>query len=128
MRALLVDDEPSILLTLGLLLKAEGFDLQTANSAEAAKARLSETNFDVVVSDLSLEKPLSGYEVVHAANLQEIKPVTVVISAFPDSLAVWKEKGADAALQKPTDVQELLSTIEQLLREHHAGASQNCDA
>lgn len=124
-RALLVDDEPNILLTLGLVLKSDGFDVQTANSAQSAKAQLSEGKFDLVVTDLSLEQPLSGFEIVQVANLQPTKPATVVISGFQDLLNAWKQQGADAGLQKPTDVQEFLSTINRLLPGRKSGNDTN---
>jgi len=113
--ALLVDDEPYILLTLGLVLKLEGFNVQTAESAQAAKTFLCQTKFDLVVTDLSLEQPLSGFEIIRLANLQPIKPATVVISGFEDLLATWKENGANAGLTKPADIEELLATIDHLL-------------
>lgn len=124
-RALLVDDEPNILLTLGLVLKSEGFDVQTAESAQSAKAQLSERKFDLVVTDLSLEQPLSGFEIIQLANLLPIKPATVVISGFQDLLNSWKQQGADAGLQKPTDVQEFLTTINRLLPDRKAGNGTN---
>jgi DNA-binding response OmpR family regulator len=127
-RALLVDDEPNILLTLGLVLKSEGFNVQTAESAQAAKTFLCGTKFDLVVTDLSLEQPLSGFEVVRVAKLQPIKPATVVISGFQDLLTAWKENGADAGLTKPTDVQELLSTIDRLLPHRKSGNGNGRDA
>jgi|SRR5215469_3955010 len=119
--ALLVDDEPYILLTLGLVLKLEGFNVQTAESAQAAKTFLCQTKFDLVVTDLSLEQPQSGFEIIRLANLQPIKPATVVISGFEDLLTAWKEIGADAGLTKPTDVQELLNTIDRLLPRRKSG-------
>lgn len=100
-QALLVDDEPSILLTLGLVLRSQGFELQTADSAQAATALLAEAHFDLVVTDLSLEYPLTGFEVVRAAILQPTKPTTIVISGYPDLLNGWKECGADAGMQSP---------------------------
>lgn len=116
-RVLLVDDEPSILLTLGLVLRSKGFDLLTAESAEKAKLYLLHTNFDLVVTDLSLEQPLSGFEIVRLANRKSAKPATIVISAFYDDLAAWQQHGADAGLPKPTDIEELLNTIKRLLRD-----------
>ena len=120
-RALLVDDEPNILLTLGLVLKSEGFDVQTAESARIAKAYLRTARFDLVVTDLSLEDPLSGFDIIQLANVQPIKPATIVISGFHGLLGAWKEHAADAGLQKPTDMQELLSTINRLLPHRKAG-------
>jgi DNA-binding NtrC family response regulator len=55
LKALVVDDEPSILVTLGLILKSEGFEVRTVSSGKAAKVVLAETTFDLVVTDLSLE-------------------------------------------------------------------------
>ncbi|HEX6803765.1 MAG TPA: response regulator [Terriglobales bacterium] len=114
-RALIVDDEPSILVTLELVLKSEGFEVDTAPSAQAAKACLGRQTFDFVLTDLSLETRSSGYEVVRAAKKHPSRPVTVVISGFPDLLNQWEAEGADAGLQKPTDVPELLNTIRGLL-------------
>lgn len=115
-RALLVDDEPNILITLSLILKAEGLEVQTAASAHSAKEYLSQSTFDLLVTDLCLEQPYSGFELVRIANRQHSRPTSVVISGFPDLLADWQEYGADAGIQKPADVAELLATISRLLR------------
>jgi DNA-binding response OmpR family regulator len=114
-KALLVDDEPNILVTLGLVLKSEGFEVQTVSSVKAAKAVLAQTPFDIVLTDLSLETPTAGYDLVHAANEQRKPPATLVISGFPDLLSQWEAEGADAGLQKPTEVPELLATINRLV-------------
>lgn len=115
-RALLVDDEPNILSTLSLILKSEGFEVQTAESAQSAKEYLSKFTFDLLITDLSLEQPYSGFELVAFANRQHSRPASVVISGFHDLLADWQEYGADAGIEKPTDVSELLATISCLLR------------
>lgn len=115
LKVLVVDDEPSILVTLGLVLKSEGFDVETASSGKAAKAALAEGHFDLVLTDLSLENPTSGYEVVRAAKTRPTRPAILVISGFPDLLGRWEAEGADAGLQKPTEVPELLETINRLV-------------
>jgi len=114
-RALLVDDEPNILTTLSLILKSEGFEVQTAESAHSSKQYLRKFTFDLLITDLSLEQPHSGFELVRIANLQPSRPASVVISAFHDLLVHWQECGADAGMQKPTEVAELLATISRLL-------------
>jgi CheY-like chemotaxis protein len=115
-RALVVDDEPSICSTMALILKSLGFDVQTASSAKDAKAYLAQSQFDLVITDLSMETETAGYDVLKAASQQRpSKPATVVISGYPDILSKWKDEGADAGLQKPTEVHELLSIIERLL-------------
>lgn len=115
LKALVVDDEPNILVTLGLILKSEGFDVETASTVRAAKAVLAQAPFDLILTDLSVETPMAGYELVRAAREQPRRPATLVISGFPDLLSMWKAEGADAALQKPTEVPELLATINRLI-------------
>jgi DNA-binding NtrC family response regulator len=115
LRALIVDDEPNILVTLKLVLKSEGFEVETAASAEAAKTWLGKDAFDVVLTDLSMETRTAGYDVVRAAKGRKSKPATIVVSGFPDLLSMWEAEGADAGLQKPTDVPELLNTIREVL-------------
>lgn len=88
--------------------------MQTADSAQVAKEYLLETKFDLVVTDLSLEQPLSGFEIARFANLQPLKPTIVAISGFQGRLSAWKDNGADAGLAKPTDVRELLHTVNRL--------------
>ncbi len=117
LKLLLVDDEPSILATLRMILKSEGFDVETASSGKAAKAALLQSSFDMVVTDLSMESATAGYEVVHAVQAQTRKPVTVVLSGYAELLDKWLAEGADAGLQKPTDVPELLETINRLVRD-----------
>jgi len=116
LKLLLVDDEPSILATLRLILKSEGFDVHTAASGKAATTALFHTSFDVVLTDLSMETTTAGYDVVHAAQAQTRKPVTLVVSGYSELLDKWQVEGADAGLQKPTDVPELLEIINRLIR------------
>jgi two-component system KDP operon response regulator KdpE len=118
LKLLLADDEPSILVTLRMTLTSEGFDVHTATSGKEAKAALVQTSFDVVVTDLSMESTTAGYEVIHAAQTQTRKPVTLVLSGYSELLDQWQVEGADAGLQKPTDVPELLETINRLVRNH----------
>jgi DNA-binding response OmpR family regulator len=115
LKALVVDDEPNILITHGLVLKSEGFEVETASTVRAAKVVLAESRFDLVLTDLSVETPTAGYDLVHAAREQRRRPATLVISGFPDLLSSWEAEGADAGLQKPTEVPELLATISRLV-------------
>lgn len=63
-----------------------------------------------------METPSAGYEVVHAAKQQRNNPATIVISGYPDLLNVWEAEGADAGLQKPTEISELLDAIHRVVR------------
>lgn len=116
-KILLVDDEPSILLTLELVLRGEGFDVHTASSSREAKTAIAQGAFDLVLTDISLETTTAGYEVVRAAKQGPSRPATLVTSGFPDLLFRWQTEGADAGMQKPTEIPELLATINRLVVE-----------
>lgn len=124
LRVLVVDDEPSILMTLELVLRTEGFEVDTASSGKIAKSVLAQKAFDLVLTDLSLETPEAGYEVVRTAREQTIRPATLVISGFPDLLMTWESEGADGGLQKPTEVPELLATINRLVAKRASSLAQ----
>ena len=100
LKLLLVDDEPAIRGTMQMILKSEGFDVHTASCGNDAKDAITQTAFDVILTDLCMESQTSGYEVVRLAQAQPRKPITVVLSGFPDLLERWQQEGADAALQR----------------------------
>jgi len=101
--------------TFSAILVRQNFQVQTASSAATAKELLKTTNFDLVLTDMSMETSTAGFEVVKAAKSQGYNPALVIISAFPDLAADWKTYGADAMFHKPTILSELLSAINVLV-------------
>ena len=51
-RILVVDDDPSVVLTITVALEAQGYAVEEAASAESAMARLEKEQFPVVISDI----------------------------------------------------------------------------
>ena len=120
--ALIVDDEASILTTLRAILEGRGFEVHEASSAKVAKEKIAGAlDFDLVITDMKMETDIAGYEVVSAANRLPRPPVTIIISAYSNLSRDWKERGANAAFDKPTNILELLKTMDALLqkRERH---------
>jgi len=61
---LIVDDEPSILLTMRLVFQESGYRVTTAVSeAEAVQTFQMRGSFDAILSDMSMEHDQSGLEV-----------------------------------------------------------------
>jgi CheY-like chemotaxis protein len=114
--ALVVDDEPSILKTFAAILEIHNFRVQIASSAAAANAKLQETMFDLVLTDMSMESAMAGYDVLRTAKSQPYRPVVVIVSAYPALVADWKNHGADAMFQKPTILSELLDAVNRLMK------------
>jgi DNA-binding NtrC family response regulator len=115
--ALIVDDETSILTTLRAILEGRGFEVHEASSAKVAKEKIAGAfDFDLVLTDMRMESDTAGYEVVSAANSVPRPPVTIIISAYSNLSRDWKERGANALFEKPTNIPELLKTIDALLQ------------
>lgn len=114
-RILIVDDERAILSTLSQILKLAGFAVHTASSAQAASVALATATFDAVITDLKMETPTAGYDVVEAATKQNPRPATIILSAYPQLGSQWKQRGAHAFLEKPVPMPELLHKLEELL-------------
>lgn len=115
-RVLIVDDETSILNLLRTVLEASAFEVETAKSAAEAKSRLRQTKYDLVLTDMRMETPISGYDVVRAAHQIRPRPAIAILTAFPIPSADWRSSGADALLVKGTDVMDLPRKLQSLLK------------
>lgn len=130
-RVLIVDDETSILNLLKSVLEASSFEVETAKSAVEATTRLRREKYDLVLTDMRMETPISGYDVVRAAQQIRPRPAIAILTAFPIPSADWRSSGADALLVKGTDVMDLPRKLQSLLKlrpqsdEGEAGGAKN---
>ena len=116
-KALLVDDEDSILRILAKILELDGFSVVTAGSAVEGAAKLAEERVDVVITDLRMESPLAGFEVVKAARALIPRPAIVILTAFPVPSADWKAAGADAMVLKGANPRGLAAQLKALIKQ-----------
>lgn len=113
---MLVDDELGIRLTLAANLEVAGFDVVAAESVMEAVERLSESRFDLLVSDVHMPG-LDGVDGL--AKLRAVQPdlPAVFVTGYdaeglvPQVLA----KGAFTVLAKPVSVTTLVSVIRKCL-------------
>ena len=122
-RILLVDDEPSILLTLAAILEREGIVIETASSAKEALHKLQTGTYEAVITDMHMETEAAGYEVVHAANAQPYTPITIILTGYASRCGEWQEQGVHALFEKPMNAEELLLAIDNLIREQRQVAA-----
>jgi CheY-like chemotaxis protein len=121
---LLVDDEAMLLRILSQVLEHAGFSVITADCAEAAKAVLAKHEpFDLVVTDLRMESPVAGFEVVRAAKTQSPRPLIVILTAFPVPASEWKAAGADLLYVKGLNTAQLPKELIKLLQTRTPGAT-----
>jgi CheY-like chemotaxis protein len=110
-RILVVDDERAILGMLKLVLESASFQVETAASASQAQACLEEKQYDIVLTDMCMETPTAGYDVIRAARQLQPRPAIAILTAFPISAPEWKQSGADALLLKGSEVLRLPETL-----------------
>jgi CheY-like chemotaxis protein len=117
LKVLLVDDEPTILRLLRAVLEMHHYSVKTAGTAREAIALLTPGAFDIVITDLRMETPLAGFEVVAAAKRLAPRPLIMLLTAFPVPAAEWKAAGADAlhikGMETPSLPEQLKSLVQQ---------------
>jgi DNA-binding NtrC family response regulator len=116
-RILLADDEASVLLTLATILSMNGYEVTTADSAREAQDKLVAGTFDLVITDLNMETPLAGKDVVRAAAEAPYRPAIAIFTAYPSFAAECHELAAYTLFVKPMDTSEMLAQIGQLTAE-----------
>jgi len=109
-KVLVVDDETSILDTLQILLRGEGFDVAVARSATEALERLDEAMPDVVLSDIRMPG-VSGLELLAAIRERdpEVPVILMTAQASLQSAIQAVNHGAFYYLQKPFSNAELVA-------------------
>ena len=122
-RLLLVDDDASLLKLLVIRLKAEGFELLTASSAEEALQVLRNNPVDLVLTDLRMEGA-SGLDLF--TQIRHFYPglPVIIMSAqgtIPEAVSAT-QMGVFEFLTKPVDTTLLLETIQAALEQ--SGATQ----
>lgn len=117
-KILVVDDEPMIVMTLSIRLKAAGYEVVTAQDGEEALTQAYAEKPDLVLLDVMMPKK-NGFEVCRILKEDEsMKHVPVVICTAKGSDADKMEgvmARADAYIIKPFDVANLMETVTQCL-------------
>jgi two-component system, OmpR family, alkaline phosphatase synthesis response regulator PhoP len=120
-RILIVEDEPALVMTLSDRLKAEGYEVESAETGDAGAARAREASFDLILLDVALPGK-SGFDVLRDLRQQRIDTPVVMLTARGQVLdrVLGLKLGADDYLAKPFDMMELVARIEAVLRRRTA--------
>ena len=115
-KILLVEDDSQIAAYLGELLRAEGFDTQSAGSKKEAGECLLAQDFDLVLLDVSLPDG-NGFSICAEVKREyEIPVVFLTASGDEYSVVAGLDMGADDYIAKPFRPRELISRIRSVLR------------
>jgi two-component system KDP operon response regulator KdpE len=113
---LVVDDEPQIVRTLAIHLRARGYEVHGATSGAEALGSIDDVAPDAVILDLGLPD-MEGIDVVRALRTSSRAPI-LVLSGRSDShdKVAALDAGADDYLTKPFGMDELLARLRALQR------------
>ena len=118
-RILLIEDDPSLVTLLDYNLKAAGYQVVAAQSAEDGEQLLSNASFDLAILDWMLPE-MSGIELcgrLRRAGQHPDLPVLMLTARSDEADRVrGLTTGADDYVVKPFSVPELLARVAALLR------------
>ena len=117
-RILIVDDEPNIVLALELLMKREGYVVQSVDDGQKAFDAVREFRPDLIILDIMMPK-MDGYEVCQRIRADASLKDVSIIMLTAKGREVEREKGlalgADYYVTKPFSTREVMMTIKEVL-------------
>lgn len=120
---LAVDDDPAILRTLSINLRARGYDVETAGDGRSALQIVDERMPDVVILDLGLPD-IDGVTVLKRLRSYAQVPVVVLSARHEsDDKVEALDEGADDYVTKPFDIEELLARVRAAIRRSGGGGA-----
>jgi DNA-binding response OmpR family regulator len=118
-RLLLVEDDPTIGGAARTRLVHEGYAVDVAQTAAAARDAYARADYDLIILDLSLPDG-DGLELLRGwrGTRGEVPVIAVTARASLEDKVHGLDSGADDYLTKPFEMQELLARIRATLRRH----------
>jgi len=122
MQALIADDQPDVVEALRLLLKREGYQIETVHSPDAVLKNVSARRFDVLLMDLNYARDTTsgqeGLDLLGRIRKMDAGLPVIVMTAWA-SIPVAVEamrRGARDFVEKPWDNSRLLATVRRQIR------------
>lgn len=113
-RILVADDEPNMRLTLSAILRAEGYQVDTASNGVNAVEQCQTNKYDVVLMDLRMPD-LDGVAAFRQLRSYQHSARVIFMSAYglDDLKQMALEEGAIAFLDKPLDIDKVIRLIQE---------------
>jgi DNA-binding NtrC family response regulator len=117
-RVLLVDDDAETCTFLEELLEAPDRQFVSVQDPDAALTRIRHESFDLLISDINLNAPRSGLDLLRRFRSEQGKPV-VLISGFGtlETAIEAVRAGAFDYISKPFDIAEIKRIVERALQQ-----------
>ena len=113
---LLVDDDPFILTGIGQNLENEGYEVTLAESGEKAIKHLKKSRFDLVITDLVMEK-IDGIQVLKIEKSTSPETMVIILTGYGDMTSAINSLRLDADdyILKPCQPEEINFRVEACL-------------
>ncbi len=115
-RILIADDEPLTLELIVERLQAEGYEVEVVSSGEEAIEAAKASNFNVVLTDLSMPG-VSGMEVLAHISQNHPDTLVIVLTGFGtiETAVEAMKRGAYDYLSKPANLDEIIITLKRAI-------------
>lgn len=115
---LIIDDDPDFIAVYKTILEKSDYRIASAMSAEEGYSMIEKTNPDLIILDIMMENPDSGFELARKLKNDQIT-IPIILSS---SIATASEELFDmdslnvkTVLQKPVEFNLLLETVKKYI-------------
>jgi DNA-binding NtrC family response regulator len=119
-RILIVDDDQSVRKVLTAILEDEGYTTESVSTAKKAIERTRRKAYNLALIDIRLPD-MEGIELLTKMKDTTPKMRKIIITGYPtlQNAVAAVNRGADAYILKPFEMESVLETIKEELRKQH---------
>jgi DNA-binding NtrC family response regulator len=116
-RILIIDDDENIRKVLETILEDEGYIVETADTAKKGIERNEKAFYNLALIDVRLPD-MEGIELLSKLRSTKPKMRKIIVTGYPtlQNAIAAVNKGADAYVMKPFEVEKILQTIQEQLK------------
>ncbi len=116
-RILIIDDDESIRKVLATILEDEGYIVETAETAKEGIEKSEKAFYNLALIDVRLPD-MEGIELLSKLRNTKPKMRKIIVTGYPtlQNAVAAVNKGADAYVMKPFEVEKILQTIREQLK------------
>jgi len=126
---LVVDDDRDLVKTISIVLESSGYRIRTAHNGKEGLLRIQEKRPDLIILDVMMATDTEGFDLAHKLkrNPETSRIPILMLTSFPQKMAEQgperfqhiMEEGWPVTqfFEKPIDPNELLSAVQDILRE-----------
>jgi DNA-binding NtrC family response regulator len=120
---LVIDDDLETCNLLSEIFSEEGWSIASSQSAEAARAAVQQSHFDLIVSDINLGGRTNGVALLKEFKITCPDSEVILISGFGtlETAVEAVREGAFDYVSKPFNVNEVISTARRALKGRNSG-------